>query len=735
MQEQEIHLRDYIRVIRKRRGTILTFFFIVFAVVVLGTFTATPQYTAAIKLLVEENKRNPLSNEYYAGMSRDPAFLETQREIITGKRVARKVVRLLDLEKSYATYFPEQKSASFVATLTSWGQMYLKDLFENGDAKQAGSTSVVAANQNLDPAYTEKENEIANEIIKKIEIKPVKESRVFDVSLSSSNPVFAQRVVNTLAKAYMEELLEIKMNSSGHARKWMTDKGNEERERLEASEKKLQAYMREHDIVTVENRVAITPQKLAEFSDQLSKSEAKRKEIGALYQQVLRAREKGQQALEAVPLIAGNTVIQALRNQILQAEQKISEASNKFGAKHPNMVNVLAERDNLLAKKNEEIIRAISTLANEYELAQANEDNLKNLLETTKSEAIILNEKFRQYEAFKRDVESNRALYAALLDRIKEDSVTEKSESVNVWIVEDADIPLIPSSPKKGRNILLGLILGIFGGVGLAFFIEYLDNTVKTPEEAEQQLGLPMLGTIDRFKIDAKNSGADLVCIDAEQRAVAEGFRSLRTSVLLSSSGKPPKAVIVTSSLPGEGKTTISSNLAGTIALAGQRVLLIDVDMRKPRLHKIFDLDNRNGLSTVLSGVSSNDLVQRGPVENLSIITAGPLPPNPSELLSSDALPNLLREMRERFDMIIMDAAPVIAVTDTLIASKHVDAVILVAKSADTTYDAIRKSIKLLSDVGANVLGLVINAFDPKKHQYYGQYYGKYYGDEQDGDA
>jgi capsular exopolysaccharide synthesis family protein len=288
-------------------------------------------------------------------------------------------------------------------------------------------------------------------------------------------------------------------------------------------------------------------------------------------------------------------------------------------------------------------------------------------------------------------------------------------------------------------NILLGLVLGLCGGIGLAFFIEYLDNTIKTPEEAEERLGLPLLGVIDRCKFGKEGEvGQELISLYEKHSANVESFKALRTSVLLSSSDKPPESIVVTSMMPGEGKSTISSNLAITIAQAGQRVLLIDGDMRKPRLHKIFKLDSSlGGLSTYLAGVASiAKICQQGPLASLTIIPAGPTPPNPSELLSSDRLKELLRNEQGKYDIIIFDSAPIITVTDSLIISRLVDGVIVVTQAAATNYDVVRKGLKSLSDIKANILGMVINGFDVKKYRYYygteySRYYGKYYGTQE----
>ena len=729
MQKPEIHLRDYIRIILKRKATVFSFFLITFLVVVVGTFTTTPRYLASTKVLIEKNEVNPLlGGRYYT--PRDYEFIETQSQIITSKSVARRVVKILDLGKNYQSYFPDmQKNPGFLQKMAGKIKSFTKS--KNGEifSSEAASATPIDGYENQEFDW------IAEIISRNISVTPIKESKIFVISFMSENPIFSRLVANTLVKAYMEELLELKMASSGITIKWMSQKAEEERKKLREAEAKLQKYMRDNDIVTIEDRITIVPQKLTEFSSQLSRAEARRKELHSIYSQIQKASNDSSISLESIPVIVNDKAIQDIRDDIKKVQQRITELSEKYGPKHPVMISVLSEQARLADKKKEEIIRVSNSIKNEYELAQANEDNLRNLLEKTKAEALASNEKLIQYQALKREVESNRVLYEALFSRLQEQNVTEESQNVNVWIVEPSETPESPAKPKIMLNILLGLMLGLCGGVGLAFFIEYLDNTINTPEEAEERLGLPMLGVIDICQFDkSADVGQELISLyDKKYSAQAESFKALRTSLLLSSSDKPPKSIVVTSMMPGEGKTLIAANLAVTIAQAGQRVLLIDADMRKPQQHKIFKLNNtQGGLSTYLAGAGDRGELS-GPLASINILPAGPLPPDPSELLSSMRFKELLRVLQHKYDIIIIDSPPIISVTDGLIISRAVDGVVVVTRASITTYNMIEKGLKSLTDVKANILGMVINGFNPKKYRYYygtdySKYYGNYYG-------
>ena len=335
-----------------------------------------------------------------------------------------------------------------------------------------------------------------------------------------------------------------------------------------------------------------------------------------------------------------------------------------------------------------------------------------------------------------REVDTNRQLYDALIKKMKEESVTEQVQTVNVWVVEKAEKPSSPIKPRKVMNVLLSIIVGLFGGIGLAFFFEYLDNTIKGHEDAELRLGIPVLGTVPL--LETKNETIEDIILKEPQSVYAESYKTIRTGILLSYASKPPQNILVTSMGPAEGKTVTSVNLAITIARSGYSVLLIDSDLRKPRIHSIFRLNNLSGLSTYLAGASPDiDTIYKNPVNNLTVIPAGPVPPNPSELLGSGRMNDLMDILNQRFDLIVWDSPPLMSVTDGLILSKILDGTIIVAKSGKTTYDIVARGIKLLrgrreSDSDSHILGLVINAFDVKKaDQYYYSYYNYYPSDKE----
>jgi capsular exopolysaccharide synthesis family protein len=482
--------------------------------------------------------------------------------------------------------------------------------------------------------------------------------------------------------------------------------------------------MRANDIVTIEDRVAIVPQKMAELSSKLAQAQTVENELATLYNKIRRSHNKFEELI-TIPVIADDPALEKIRDHILQAEQNIIEQSKKFGRKHPVMVRAKSELKVLQTKRNQEIRRIVKTVKNRYELAGSNTGDLQKMLDEAKKEAIGLNEKYIQYGILKREIENHQNLFNALISRTNEQSVTEKAQDITVWVVEKAQLPHSPSKPNKKRNILLGLIMGLFGAVGLALFLEYLDNTIKTPDDIEERYNLPVLSTISKSK-DKKKSLFKVVW-EEPSSALAESFKKLRTSVLLSSADSPPQAIMVTSMAPQDGKTTIAANLAITIAESGSKVVLIDGDMRRPTLHEVFELDNAKGLSTAIAGTSDVKVREFAEHKNLYVLPSGPTPPNPSELLMSKKLAKLMDIFKRKFDFIIVDTPPIISVSDALAITKLVDASLIVVRFGKTTYEMMNHGMKQLEGIDAKVIGTIINQVDERKSGHYYYLYNKEY--------
>lgn len=721
--ENEIHLRDYIRVIRKRKKLVILFAIITIATVVLGTMAVTPLYQADVNVLIERNYDTSLESKWW-GQPYDPEFMETQFTIIKSRNVIDRVVRNLKLDTTYRHLFIEDDpKASLFTTIKSSIKSVIKKIIPEKTAK----TAKLPIDQVVPPTDAET---IAAIVQANISTQPVKTSHIVEISFLNEHPGIATLVANSIADAYAAEMLEIKMNTTNYAIQWMTSKAEDERKKLEESERALQDYITANDLVTVEDKMAITPQRLAEFSSEKSKAQTSRAEVENLYNQIQKARGNGA-ILEAIPQFSSDRGLQNVREKILVAEQQVTELSKKYGEKHPLMIKAVGEVKSLKSKKTAEIQRLVDSVRIDYELAQDKERNIESMLSETKQELLTQKERYIQYDVLKREVETNRSLYNALISKVKEQGATEQTQSVNIWVVKKATTPSSPAKPRPARNFMLSLILGVFGGIGMAFFVEYLDNTVKSVEEVERQTGLHVLGVITE---QDKDTNVNTVLRDESRSLLAESYRSIRSQVLLSSAGNPPKCILVTSGMPQEGKTTTAMNLARILSQSESSVLLIDCDMRKPRVHKVFGISNKVGLSNYLTSSGQDAPIQSAPNEKLDLIPSGPVPPNPSELLASANMRQLIEDMSARYDFIVFDSPPVMSVTDSQILSRLVDGTIIVTKGGSTTWDELRRAVKLFADVKAHMLGVVLNAVKIKDSNdaYYYQGYYNYYGSYSD---
>jgi capsular exopolysaccharide synthesis family protein len=417
--------------------------------------------------------------------------------------------------------------------------------------------------------------------------------------------------------------------------------------------------------------------------------------------------------MESRPEVVNNKFIQELRTEEIRLTSKLSELSQKYGPKHPQMIQIGSELATLRDKMKREIKRLVGALQLEES---------------------------PQYLLLKREADANRQLYDVLLKRQKETALTENLPRNNIQVVDPAQPPAVPIKPKKGMNLLLAVIIGLTMGAGLAFFFEYLDNTIKSPEDIERLIAAPLLGIVPSAGRAKKPvSPIETILFDEPRSSQAEAYRTIRTGVLLSSVERPPKVLLVTSPGPVEGKTTTAANLAISMAQAGNSTLLIDADLRKPRIHRLFapehspadSNDNSKGLGPVLVGtVPLEAAIRQTRIPLLNVLTSGPVPPNPAELLGSQKMRDLIGGLARTFDRIIIDSPPLVPVTDATLLATLCDGVVLVVKESQTTRQLAITARTRLAEAKARVLGVVLNDVDLSKdgNHYYPNY--EYYGKE-----
>lgn len=728
MERSGIDVQRYLTLVKKRWPIIVSTAIIIFLISIVVTYTTIPIYTASSHVLLERNrgKSGLESRSYYY----EPDFLETQSEIIRSENVAKKVVNKLGLATKYKHYFlaDELQSEGWFTRIKHEIRKKIRfaiDFFGN-----PASSNIPNDSKPTIKFAPKTDNEIIAQIIKGgLRVAPVINTKIVNISYQAKDPAIAKLVADAVVNAYMDEMLDIKLSTSNYSLKWMTAKAAEERDKLERSERELQAFMRENDLVTVENKLTILPQKLSEFGSQSTKADSLQQELQDLLGQIKSA--KGNlEALEKIPVFASDEVLKSIRERIYKANQKIQELSKKYGYKHPVMIKAKGELRILKQEKRYEIDRIVSTVENSLELARSKQKNLQALLEKTKAETLNLNEKFMQYSIMKREVDSNRVLYDTLQSSIKQQGVTEQSQSVNIWVIKKAAVPGAPSTPNKKKNLMVGLFLGVLVGLALAFILEYLDNTINSVQQIEERFGLTVLGSI--ADLGGKEKDIDSHVLYNPLSPLAESYRLIRSALLLSSADQPPKVTLITSMSKSEGKTATITNLARMLAQDKKNVLVIDCDLRRPRMHSLLNMPNDNGLSSYLAGKTDDCLILQVPDEEITLIPSGPIPPDPSELLGSEKMGAFIKEMSERFDFVLLDSPPIGAVTDSLTLSQYVDGTILVVKAGSTAIEIFESGVKKMRDINARIFGVVLNKVRIAEQSAYQYGYTTYYAKDDD---
>ncbi len=722
---EEIHLRDYLRVLAKRKWLIGAVFMLILASTTLFTFTMDPVYEAVSKIVIEKENPNVVSiQEVFEMDGADSDYAQTQFEILQSRSVARKVVERLALGQS-EEFNPAPKD-----DIVSRGKQALRDGLDS--VKTSIKALFTPADQLAADLVESADAKLVDDFLERLTIDPVRNSRVVNVRFKAKDPVLAAKIANEITQVYIELGLETKLAAVQDAVSWLSKRIQDERAKVEEAQLRFQRYKEENSIITdfTSDTEQVTQQKLAELNTRVIEAEAARVEAETRYQQTTGI---AGDRLDSVAEILGSPVIQAIKATETGLLNTLAELSKKYGANHPQIQAVQSELNQVRARKGAEAGKIVQSLKNNYELAQAKERSLKDALGKQEQGALTLSKKSIQYGVLQREAESAKEVYDLLVKRFKETTLTEDMKSVNVRVVDKAEAPTDPVKPKKALNLLLALVLGLTAGTGMAFFAEYLDNTVKTPDDVKRYLKVPYLGMIPAVERLETDSPAEVIVRSQPTSQASESFRGLRTSLLFSKADQQPRVFLMTSAKPREGKTMIAMNIATAMAQAGNKTLIIDADMRRPRVHKLAEAERDKGLSNILSGAESTlDMIQETSIPNLSVITAGLIPPNPAELLGSQRMPEVIDALRERFERIIIDTPPVTAVTDAAILAQHADGVVLVTRAFDTPKEIARTAIDALQKINARIFGVALNSVDmTKEGAYYYQYsYYYYYGED-----
>ena len=715
---QESGVREYWRTLLKHKWAALSTLVVIFSVITIATLRTTPIYESVGTIAITKPdsamvnfKDSAPDWDYY-----DPTEMDTEVRILKSDLLSLQVLRELGLDKGPAN----APSADG------------NDLNLTGDA------------DNIDSPRT---SGLISSFKSGLTVTMVPNTRIIEVRYRSPDKELAARAVNTLISTYEEQNFKTRYESTMEASDWLSKQLADLQMKVETSTEKLVQYQKQHEILGTDDKQNIITSKLTELNKELTEAESVRMEKQSVYEltQSGDANAASAAAMGASSNSnAESSILEKLQGQQADLRIQAAQLSTQFGPSYPKVQQLDTQLKEVAAQIQLQSKKVLDGVRDDYMAALRREKMLSAALDKQKQQANALNESSIEYNLLNRDVESNRTLYEGLLQKLKEAGVTAGLRSTNIRKVDQARIPTHPSSPNIPRNLTFALALGLSSGLGLAFLLEALDNTVRTPEQAQAISGLPSLGMIPlgsrqtanlldpakRLALAASKEVVELVSQSRPQSQMAESYRALRTSLLLTSSGAPPKTILVTSALPQEGKSTTSINCAIVLAQKESRVLLIDADLRRPSIHKTLGLGPKIGLSDVLTGNATlQQAIVRSPgVPSLFILAAGTPPPNPAELLASSHMRDVLLALREQYDHIVIDTPPTLSVTDAVVMSTSADAVVLVIRSGQTTKQALRRSRELLGRVNARVSGVLLNAVDLRSpdYYYYYEYQGKY---------
>ncbi len=716
MQFEHVHLSDYLKVLSHRRWAALTAFLVVFIAVVVYTFTATPIYRARVQLLIENENPNVVSfKEVIEQEKATNDYYQTQYRMLQSRSLAR---RTLDQLKLWDSFTPRGSARGVRGTVAALASSV------SGWFQSSTSAALPAAGE------TAEQSKALDLFLTSLTVSPVRNSRLVEVEYASSQADLSATVANGLARAYIEQNLEFKYTSTREASDWLSQRLGEQRTQVETSEGALQRYRERNDAVSLEERQNIVVQKLADLSAAVTKAKTERIQKESAYNQIGSLQGNRAAALDSIPAILSNQFVQQQKTELAELQRQQAQLSEKLGARHPDMVKLRLAIETGEAKIQGEIAKVVLSLKNDYETSLVQEQSLMRALEQQKQDALAFNRKGIEYGALQREAASNRQIFDSLMQRTKETGISGELKTSNIRIVDAAEVPAAPSSPNKLMNLLFGALGGSVVACVFVFFIEYVDDRIKSPAEIRSHLGLPFLGMVPILTTGASAGEGSPLLHRGVQPGFGEALRTLRTNVLFSTTTDGSRSVVVTSSGPGEGKTVVASNIALALAQTGQRVLLIDADMRRPRVHEIFTERQEPGLSNVLTvDARFEDAVLSIENTGLSVLTAGHMPPNPAELLGSKRFTDLLSTLKARFDWIVIDTPPVMAVTDAPVVAHVADSVIFVVGAQMTSRSVAKTAVDQLSNAKAHIMGAVLNRVDLDNNSYYySQYYRREYG-------
>jgi succinoglycan biosynthesis transport protein ExoP len=710
----DVHLLDRLAVLFRYRAIAATVFILSSLGVMIQGYTSVQIYKAQARVQIDDERStavpgvNSSDNTYYE----DPEpYYNTQYKILQGRDLIRKAVKKLHLEN-----VPEFNGTAAAPTTP---MSVVRDLGKRIFGIFKPSTPATAEAPRVDE--TPDESALVTAFIARVGVEPVRTSRLVDVTFQGTDPKFAALAANTLVDEYVQQNVDLKTQATKNMIEWLDKELQTQQQKVQDGERQLAEYRDTKNAMSLDDKNNIVAQRLNHLNDQLMLAKNDRIQKESLYNQVKSMSASA--SPDAIPAVAQNPQVQALKGNIAKLTAQKAQLSEKYGPAHPQMTAVNAQLADAQSQLQIETSKALMSIKNEYDTATLTERTLAQNFEAAKADSQDLTRKSVDYNVMEREAKSNRTVYEALLQREKELSVASNSHVNNVHIVDRAEVPKTPMTPGGRRTWFLAFTVGLVLAVGVAFGLDYMNDTIKTPEDVTRRLNLPFLGLVPAVRGDKH----PVLASSHVPHDFGEAFRSLRTSIVARYPAEGTKIMCVTSAQPLEGKTTTAANIAMALAYGGSRVLLIDADMRRPGLHRPLRLTNERGLSQVLIGQARvRDVIQRTVDPNLLAITAGHTPPNPSELLASERMKTLLTNLSHGpFDWIVIDTPPVLAVTDAVILAPLVSGVTFVVGAEMTRRRLAERAVETIMQAHPKFAGVVLNKVDIARNRYY---YSRYYG-------
>ena len=716
---EEVHLRDYLDVIFRRRWLIVSFLMLTFISTLILTLASPKIYKASSSIEVSpQNQKVTKFEEVVATEVRVQEFYQTQVDLLQNNELARRVIETLELAENPVVIETLEGSGNsgLVAKIKTWLKAIIRSDKEKEHSAEISAEAI-------------KQQHLLKFIEDNLEVSPKRNSMLIGVSFTSPDRKLSKNMANAFVEEFVRWNMDKKLGASQLARDFLMKQIDRSKINLEKAEEDLNRFGKQAGIVSLDTKLNSVYRQLEEVNSALAEAETELIGKEAVYKQA------SLDGLSHLPQVMVNEVIAALKAEYARLQSEYEDLAVTFHDEYPAVKALKTKMNSIGNRIKIEEQRVFLAIENEYRAAFEKVKTMRARLEMQKKMAIDLNERATQYKIMAREVETNKGIYQSLLERTKEIESMVGVSSSNIHIVNKAMLPIKPFKPKVKLNLLLALVVGLMGGVGIAFFLEYYTDTITNPDEISDRFRIPILGVAPLSKTD--EYPVEQTFINDPQSPLSEAIRSTKMSIQLAGTADQAKSFLLTSIKPSEGKTTMAANLALAFAGTGEKVILIDADMRKPKLHKFFQDQSDSfspGLSRFLSGVSSKGLVFKNGICNLCFIPAGPAPPNPVELLASVRFSLLIEVLTRRFDRVIVDGPPYLGFADSLVISRHVGGVVLVSSMGETTRDAIRHFKKSVLNSQGKILGCVINKVDVSRrfgYQPYYRYYSyyQYYGE------